>query len=319
VHSVFERACNIETHAGELVSLLAKKLGNVPHGIRLAGPIAPFTSWLIPGSSAILANATLCIPDADFTVDVSAAAVWRGVAATVSMDAGPIDVVSMDPCRGAIAVNLRKLRATLYERGPEHGIAPLLTAALHSRSALERAFAARLARTLPPLARATAERDVPAVTRAAACLVGLGPGLTPSGDDFLVGYLAALWSCAGFATGIDGMLERLAKSLAPLFLRTNAISRQMLGDATRGRFAECLADVTAALAGEGDIVEATVQALALGHSSGADMLCGLLFGYGPDLAMQNRPSPPDRSSSRQSLIHTVRPKIGVGGMVANVC
>jgi uncharacterized protein DUF2877 len=295
VHSVFARACNIETRAGELVTLLAQELGNAPHGIRLAGPVAPFTSWLIPGSSAILANATLCIPDADVTVDLSAAALWRGVAATVSMDAVSMDPCSRDSCPGTTAVALRKLRATLYERGPEHGIAPLLVAPALARSALERAFATRLARTLPLLARATQRRDVAAVTGAAARLVGLGPGLTPSGDDFLAGYLAALWSCAGFAKGMDQMLQSLAVSLAPLFLRTNAISRQMLSDATQGRFAECLTEVTVALAVEGNVVEATAQALASGHSSGADTLCGLLFGYAPDLAMQKTLSLLDRS------------------------
>ena len=96
-------------------------------------------------------------------------------------------------------------------------------------------------------------------------------------------------------------------------------SRQMLRDATQGRFAECLTDVTAALAGEADIVEATGQALALGHSSGADALCGLLFGYAPHLAMQEMLSAPDRSSPRQPVTRTAGTKSGIGGTAANVC
>lgn len=286
VHSVFERVCNIETRTGELVTLLAEELGNVPHGIRLAGPVAPFESWLIPGQNAILDNLALCVPDAGITVDLSGAAVWRGAVAAVSMD-----LCSMDPGGAATAVALCELRATLYERAPEQGFAPLLAAPASARSSIERAFASRLSHTLPMLARATERRDVTAVAGAAARLVGLGPGLTPSGDDFIAGYLAALWSRAGFERGIDAMLQSLADSLAPLFLRTNAISRQMLSDAAQGRFAERLIDVTGAVAGAGDVVDATAHALASGHSSGADTLCGLLFGYAPDLAA---PSPPDR-------------------------
>jgi hypothetical protein len=281
VHSVFERACNIETPAGELVTLLAQALGNVPHGIRLAGPVAPFEAWLAPGQYAILDSTALCLPDAGITVDLSCAAVWRGAVAAVSTDHR-----SMDADGAAIAVSLRELRATLVERALEQGFAPLLAAAAGARSTVERAFAARLSHALPLLARATERRDIPAVAGATARLVGLGPGLTPSGDDFIAGYLAALWSRAGFDSGLDAMLPSLADALAPLFLRTNAISRQMLSDAAQGRFAERLIDVTVAISGGGDVVDATVHALASGHSSGADTLCGLLFGYAPHLAMQ---------------------------------
>lgn len=321
VHSVFARACNIETRAGELVTLLAQELGNVPHGIRLAGPIAPFQSWLIPGQWAILDKVALCVPDAGIAVDLSGAAVWRGAVAAVSMDLGsmdlgPIGLCPMAPGGAAIAVALRELRATLVERAPEQGFTPLLAAPASVRSSVERAFATRLAHTLPLLARATERRDVPGVTAAAARLVGLGPGLTPSGDDFIAGYLAALWSRAGFESGIDAMLPSLADALAPLFLRTNAISRQMLSDAVQGRFAERLVDVTLAVANAGDVVDASAHALASGHSSGADTLCGLLFGYAPDLAMQAAASsPPDRPPG-QPLSRAARIQSSAGRMAA---
>ena len=289
VHSVFERACNIETDAGELVTLLAQELGNVPHAIRLAGPVAPFKAWLIPGQDAILDNAALRLPDAGIIVKLSDAAVWRGAVAAVSMD-----LCSMGS-GAAIAVALRELRATLCECATEQGIAPLLATRAGVRTTVERAFANRISQALPMLARATDHNDVTSVATAVARLVGLGPGLTPAGDDFIAGYLAALWSRAGCDRGIDAMLQPLADALAPLFLCTNAISRQMLSDAAHGRFAERLVDVTKALAGAGNVADATVHALANGHSSGADTLCGLLFGYAPDLAILAAPSPPHRA------------------------
>ena len=306
VHSVFERACNIETRAGELVTLLAEGMGNIPHGIRLAGPVAPFESWLIPGQNAILDKLALRVPDAGITVDLSGATVWRGAVGAVSMD-----VCLMDPGGGAIAA-LRELRATLVERAPEQGFAPLLAGHANARSSVERGFAARLAQTLPLLARATERRDVRAIAGVVARLVGLGPGLTPSGDDFITGYLAALWSRAGFENGIDAMLQPLADLLAPLFLCTNAISRQMLSDAAQGRFAERLIDVTRAVAGTGDVVDATANALASGHSSGADTMCGLLFGYAPDHVA---PLSPDRSPG-QPHSRSIRFESGAGRTAA---
>lgn len=272
VHSVFARACNIETAAGELVTLLAPELGASPHGIRLDAPHSRFDAWLRAGQDAILHDAALRLPDAGVTVDLSAARIWRGAVAAVA----PLSC-------NATATRLRALRDVVYECAPRHGIADALAVPAGARNALERALATRLAQTLPPLADATGRRDVAAIATAAARLVGLGPGLTPAGDDFLTGYLAALWSRAAAEAGVQAMLAPLAAACSPLILRTHAISRQMLDDATRGRFAQALVDVTIALSGAGNTDDAAARALACGHSSGADALCGLLFGYAPGL------------------------------------
>jgi len=68
-----------------------------------------------------------------------------------------------------------------------------------------------------------------------------------------------------------------------LSLHTNAISRQMLRDAVQGHFAQRLAEVVHSICGGGDVAGAAKRALKVGHSSGADALCGLLFGYSPAL------------------------------------
>ncbi len=248
VHSVFLHACNIETQAGELVTLVAPGSGNLPHGIRCAAPFAR----LHQGQAAELGDATLRFPAAEIVVDFSRAAVWNGRVAAVSPGQ-----------RGA------EVQRVLRSRVPDQGIAPTL----------QRALVARMAQTLPLLARATANREVDAVVAALSALVGLGPGLTPAGDDFIVGYLAALWSRSRREPGIAALLLALAPPVGRLALQTNAISRQMLRDALQGHFAERLTDVVRCICEGGDVAAATMRALQVGHSSGADVLCGLLFGY----------------------------------------
>ena len=120
---------------------------------------------------------------------------------------------------------------------------------------------------------------------AAAGLVGLGVGLTPSGDDFLVGYVAALRCRADREAGIGALLRNMADPLERMIAHTHAISRQMLGDALDGRFSEPLIDVICAIGGASDVVTATWQGLQSGHSSGADTFCGLLFGFSPELLL----------------------------------
>lgn len=262
VHSVFLRACNIETEAGELVTVVSPGSGNLPHGIRCAAPFAR----LRQGQAANLESATLHFPAAQILVDFSRAAVWNGRVAAVSPG-----------LRGAEA------QRVLRDHAPDQGVALALFSSARLHSALERALLARMARTLPILARATETRDAGAVVSALSALVGLGPGLTPAGDDFIVGYLAALWSRSRHEPGIAALLRALAVPVGQMSLLTNAISRQMLLDALQGHFAERLTEVVRCICAVGDVAGATMRALEVGHSSGADALCGLLFGYSPAL------------------------------------
>jgi hypothetical protein len=271
VHSVFVRACNIETDSGELVTLLAAGSGNLPHGIRCASPVVPLYARLRQGQAATLEGATLRIPDAGFVVDLSRAAVWNGTIAAVSLGL----------CGAEGHGGLRELCETLREHAPDQGIAQVLFSSGSPYSTLECALVARMTRTLPILARATETGDARAVVSALSALVGLGAGLTPAGDDFIAGYLAALWSRSHREPVIAALLRALSATVGQLSLHTNAISRQILLDALQGHFAERLTEVARCVCGGGDVHGATMRALEVGHSSGADVSCGLLFGYSP--------------------------------------
>jgi hypothetical protein len=101
-------------------------------------------------------------------------------------------------------------------------------------------------------------------------LIGLGPGLTPSGDDFLVGALALL----------DALTERkahaaLARAIAaaPRGL-TSPLSEYLLRAAAAGHVGEPLCRaVSAVISGMADAAVASIRNI--GHSSGWDMLVGV--------------------------------------------
>jgi hypothetical protein len=107
---------------------------------------------------------------------------------------------------------------------------------------------------------------------AAEILIGLGPGLTPSGDDLLGGAMIAL-----HALGRATVAARLAAWALPLAAeRTGAISAAHLACAAAGEGSSALHDFLAALL-TGDaaaLAEAAVALGAIGHSSGWDMLAG---------------------------------------------
>jgi hypothetical protein len=112
-------------------------------------------------------------------------------------------------------------------------------------------------------------------------MIGLGGGLTPSGDDILVGYLAGLWSTT------DERLERiryvsgLGEEVIRLSNRTNAVSSTYLFHASGGQVSSRLVVLAAVICrGEASdrILPAAESAMQVGHTSGMDAVTGLLVG-----------------------------------------
>lgn len=100
--------------------------------------------------------------------------------------------------------------------------------------------------------------------------IGLGRGLSPSGDDFLVGVLAG----AVLVDKRDHLfMQYLRRGIYDHLETTNAVSRAFLRSALEDEFMRTVQDIgryaTAKEAGEAFIK--------IGHSSGMDMLCGIFF------------------------------------------
>lgn len=114
----------------------------------------------------------------------------------------------------------------------------------------------------------------PTLDAAVVALAGWGPGLTPSGDDFLAGLMLALWAQQGEAA--RPLCEGIVAVAAP---RTTRLSGAFLRAAAEGLADERWHALLHALAGDSDAaVAAAAQAvLAFGASSGLDMLVGFLW------------------------------------------
>lgn len=110
-------------------------------------------------------------------------------------------------------------------------------------------------------------RDLVAALHA---LVGAGPGLTPSGDDAIVGFLAVL--ARGGATR---QLSMVQSALPPLLARTSPISAHYLRLALAGHVGEHLLTLVDACLGGSAPPELVARVRATGATSGADALVGV--------------------------------------------
>lgn len=149
----------------------------------------------------------------------------------------------------------------------------VLAAAQARRSVVSEIWLGEPVPRVEALGRALVSGEPEAIARAAAALAGWGPGLTPSGDDFLAGVMLALWATGDQLSLSATLCSLLYEAAAP---RTTRLSRAFLAAARDG-----LADerwhmlLRALVVGDPEPVAQAARAiLAFGATSGLDMLTG---------------------------------------------
>lgn len=150
-----------------------------------------------------------------------------------------------------------------------------------ARPSLGTGIGAVVQRAIAPLCRVSAGCAVPVALREANGLVGLGEGLTPSGDDLLGGFLFTLRTLDSALSGRLGIdWHHVEVWLQRIEERTNRISFSILADHAHGEASAVLSEfVHAVLEGspQEDLVELGMAVARVGHSSGWDVLAGVRF------------------------------------------
>lgn len=194
---------------------------------------------------------------------VGGAAIGRGPLNVIIDSTGPIpvpgDAVTVDISLAAQWVPSTELKESLLIPGKLHGE---FARAWRGNNPAQ-AFLRWIAKD--------AQRPAP---RAANALIGLGPGLTPAGDDFVGGALIALRAAGRGA--LAGRVAAWALGLAGS--GTGKISRAHLRCAAAGEGHEALHEFLRVLHQGRQAVERALAALSgIGHSSGLDAAAGALL------------------------------------------
>ena len=172
--------------------------------------------------------------------------------------------------RDRVARGLASLRAAAACRIPCDGLGFLASGAPSSNPLVPAGLAAARAMTRWIASGAFDVR--PEGAHALIGLIGLGPGLTPSGDDFLGGALIGLR-----AFGRGAAAEALAAHVLPLCEhRTHPVSVAHLRAAAAGFGGEALHECLCAIADGGDPGACLDAIASTGHTSGWDALAGVV-------------------------------------------
>jgi hypothetical protein len=121
----------------------------------------------------------------------------------------------------------------------------------------------------------------------AVSLIGLGPGLTPSGDDFLVGVLTIFNTRNSPSFSHKAFCELVVEKAKSL---TNEISYMALKKASIGKVRESLIRLIHSLINgtEEDLILSLNKVLNIGSSSGTDIALGLVCGLEANIKVGGR-------------------------------
>jgi hypothetical protein len=256
---VFDPVCNLINEEGEVFSLVGPFVGNGPFsGLSEQGM---FTRWITAESKIKFAETSFMIDDT--SVSFEQASLWEPHPNWALLRSAPRQLLKASD----------DIEQLLKEHAPPNSFAQIvlpLTQSGDPASKTHNKASLVIEELLPSFI--SENREI--MRSSAAALGGLGPGLTPAGDDFLVGLMHALWVARPQAQALALSLV-LAEAAVP---RTNSLSGAWLSAASQGEAGEPWHELVIAIAGNDSstIESAVMRILPTGHSSGADALGGFV-------------------------------------------
>lgn len=246
---IFHQACNLINEHNEILSIVTPEIGEGPFNLVMENEIT-FAEHLTAQSPVVKTLAELHL--GDLTMCWDGAGVWNPTP----------DWKSMHAQRDRLCKQVRQLPITNSLTSPrtsDAANAPVLMPIRQSSHSL---------------ASAVAIADLPSSITAAKRLAGSGIGLTPSGDDYIMGAMYAAWIihprevAQDIAGQIADAAARLTTSLSGAWLRAAANGEAGI---LWHRFCNAL------VSGEASSIQMKLAAiLSVGATSGADALAGFI-------------------------------------------
>jgi hypothetical protein len=285
VQSIFSRAVNLQFDR-RLVTLHACMTPCAPNGVVLPVPLhAPPLAHLQAGMAVMIEDEAFYFPDLQFWVSLQRSRPWN-----------PRPSLVPTSCSADwLTCNLGSLVHLVINQGPAASLAqlallidcPAASAPPDASLLVQKAW-----NSSRHLLQAITAQQTQMAVGAAEAFIGLGPGLTPSGDDLLTGLIAtttllseALGMRSDFYQHFSSEVLKRAQG------QTTLLSSNWIEYASRGEVSELLGPVLHTLILPDQPQRLAAQAslvLSSGATSGADLLVGVILGSQCLLAQRSR-------------------------------
>lgn len=269
VHSVFKSAINLRLTRGyKLLTLVASSEADLPQGIRVDTP-DDFSFEIFSAGEQVTCRDDV-LRFGSLTIELRGARRWKC----------DLPALQADMANPTVATAWRCVWHALNKRQIQSNAEIIAQDLFRSDESIRAGVPRQAGEAMRGLFDATRRYDLTAAASVRA-LIGLGTGLTPSGDDLLVGYLAGLWCSVLDKSERIQFVTNLGKAIIHLSRQTNDISRTYLYHASRGQVSSRLAELAEAICREENsdrLLKTAESAMQVGHTSGMDAVTGLLIG-----------------------------------------
>jgi hypothetical protein len=236
---VFDQVCNLINERREVLSIVTSEIGNGPFNLVIEDDIC-FSEYL--NLQTLISNSLRQLEIGNLTINTADAKLWIPRP----------DWEELHIRRYEIFDQLMSLSLPNHQLSIPDSITSTASSAL-------------------------ANADISTVRKVASRLAGLGQGLTPSGDDYIMGAILAAWIIHPIEIA-KVIADDLAKTAASL---TTSLSAAFLISAGKGEAGSLWHDFFDRLISEEtmEIHSALEGLLNIGHSSGFDALSGFIDTY----------------------------------------
>jgi len=270
IHSLFRRVVNFEGGDGQIYTILDKSLDNGPYAVRVDFEENDnlFDLEIKLNDEVVLENKKLRL-GAGISIKFDRCRTWQ----PQNIKKKPEEIDNKQ-IRDNIDIYRRRLIDAQIRGGCSYyHIKDIAGGELYKAVLMERELDGRIRNFLTCLKSGSDELE-----KEINSLIGLGNGLTPSGDDFLAGFITAVGVIEG--ENAKAAFKRIKEAIRQSVMSTTDISRSMINASLEGKRRERMSSfIDAMLHSDRQMLNISIdKVLAIGSTSGADLSSGVVAG-----------------------------------------
>jgi hypothetical protein len=284
VHSVFEKVINLSVDDDSIITILKPEQKNLPYGILCDFQNIDLRNQVEVGQKVLISHNQLSIADGKFVIDYSRAIHWNP----------HFQKQILERSFESIHKRLEWYKKFGQDKSTGMGLTPLIY--MIDDMFAERPFDTsnelikRAYNGIKTIIKGFRIQDLKSIIDNGLKLVGLGPGLTPSGDDVLVSLLLSLFVTLqepdqSLVKDALGQLATLSRNL------TCSLSSFQYYIASQGYLSERYIEVLDSIMNTQDemvMIQRGTQMISYGETSGMEILIGMLLGLSLSLELNQK-------------------------------
>lgn len=278
IHSVFNNACNIISNNNKLITLLLSENNIGPMSVSIDSNYSFLEIGLEKDEEVQFNKNYISISNTNLNINLMNSTIWKGNPFFNYKKVNEIDLLK----------KISKLEETIIKYGKKQGIGYLVLSIKDNIDELDSIDKKSLSLSYKydfiidnfiDFLKDVSINNINHIDKSSRGIIGFGPGLTPSMDDFVTGLMISLiYFCNYLQLNMEKAYKLNEMITSSISNRTTIISESMLIHASDGYVMQDLRTFIISLlshTSSEDMVDKIMDVFSYGSTSGTDMICGV--------------------------------------------